>query len=93
MLPSLTPCFVRARPRPQASDLKIAFEENPYTLPNALTLSRMLACPVLAYAIVHDQSFLAGGLLVYAGVTDFVRPPSASPAFGATRALVVEQED
>jgi hypothetical protein len=57
----------------QAAELKQAFEENPYTWPNLLTLSRMLACPVLAYAIVHDQSALAGGLLVYAGVTDYVR--------------------
>ena len=37
----------------------------------------MLACPVLAYAIVHDQSALAGGLLVYAGVTDYVCPARA----------------
>lgn len=66
----------------QAAELKQAFQENPYTWPNLLTLSRMLACPVLAYAIVHDQSALAGGLLVYAGVTDYVRSIAPSSAMG-----------
>lgn len=72
----------------QSSDLKAAFQENPYTLPNALTLSRILACPVLAWTIIHDQSALAGGLLVYAGVTDWVRSFffSPFPLLGVVRA-------
>ncbi|KAH9951076.1 CDP-alcohol phosphatidyltransferase-domain-containing protein [Amylocystis lapponica] len=46
--------------------------ENIYTLPNLLTLSRIFACPVLGWAIVHDNFQLATGLLVYAGLTDWV---------------------
>lgn len=47
--------------------------ENIYTIPNLLTLSRIVACPVLGWAIVHDEFYLATGLLVYAGLTDLVR--------------------
>ncbi|KAH9852626.1 CDP-alcohol phosphatidyltransferase-domain-containing protein [Lenzites betulinus] len=47
-------------------------KENIYTLPNLLTLSRIAACPVLGWAIVHDEFYLATGLLVYAGLTDWV---------------------
>ncbi|KAI0820774.1 CDP-alcohol phosphatidyltransferase-domain-containing protein [Trametes gibbosa] len=46
--------------------------ENIYTLPNLLTLSRIAACPVLGWAIVNDDFYLATGLLVYAGLTDWV---------------------
>ncbi|KAI8969367.1 CDP-alcohol phosphatidyltransferase-domain-containing protein [Trametes punicea] len=46
--------------------------ENIYTLPNLLTLSRIVACPVLGWSIVHDDFYLATGLLVYAGLTDLV---------------------
>ncbi|KAI0766965.1 CDP-alcohol phosphatidyltransferase-domain-containing protein [Trametes elegans] len=46
--------------------------ENIYTLPNLLTLSRIVACPVLGWSIVHDEFYLATGLLVYAGLTDLV---------------------
>lgn len=43
------------------------------TIPNILTLSRILACPVLGHAILHDNFYVATGLLVYAGLTDLVR--------------------
>ncbi|KAI0366978.1 hypothetical protein BV20DRAFT_951083 [Pilatotrama ljubarskyi] len=46
--------------------------ENIYTFPNLLTLSRIAACPVLGWSIVHDDFYLATGLLVYAGLTDLV---------------------
>ncbi|GLB41648.1 putative CDP-alcohol phosphatidyltransferase class-I family protein [Lyophyllum shimeji] len=44
--------------------------EDIYTLPNALTLSRILACPVLGWSIVQGDFHLATALLVYAGLTD-----------------------
>lgn len=44
-----------------------------YTLPNLLTLSRIVSCPVLGYAILDGNFHLATGLLVYAGLTDLVR--------------------
>ncbi|KAH9927003.1 CDP-alcohol phosphatidyltransferase-domain-containing protein [Fomitopsis serialis] len=46
--------------------------ENIYTIPNILTVSRILACPVLGWAIVHDNFHFATALLVYAGLTDTV---------------------
>lgn len=48
--------------------------ENIWTLPNALTVSRLIACPFLGYFIVHNQMGYAVALLAYAGVTDLVSP-------------------
>ncbi len=54
--------------------------DNIYTVPNLLTVSRIIACPVLGLAIVNDNFYLATGLLVYAGLTDLVCSPfSACP--------------
>jgi len=47
--------------------------EKIWTIPNILTVSRILSCPVLGYAILHDNFYAATGLLVYAGLTDLVR--------------------
>jgi len=52
---------------------KPTFRENIYTLPNMLTVSRICACPVLSWSILHDNFHFATGLLVYAGLTDLVR--------------------
>lgn len=49
--------------------------ENIYTIPNLLTVSRILSCPVLGWSILHDDFFLATGLLVYAGLSDLVGTP------------------
>lgn len=46
--------------------------ENIYTLPNLLTVSRIIACPVLGWSIVRGKFDLATGLLLYAGITDWV---------------------
>lgn len=48
------------------------FRENIYTLPNVLTVSRILACPVLGWSILESNFYLATSLLVYAGLTDLV---------------------
>jgi cardiolipin synthase len=48
--------------------------ENVYTIPNLLTVSRILSCPVLGWSILHDDFYLATGLLVYAGLSDLVGP-------------------
>ena len=47
--------------------------EKIWTIPNVLTISRIISCPVLGYAILHDNFYAATGLLVYAALTDFVR--------------------
>lgn len=61
-------------PKPDGTKKKIqdTIRENIYTLPNFLTVSRILACPVLGWSIVHDDFTLAISLLVYAGLTDLV---------------------
>lgn len=47
--------------------------ESPYTIPNALTLSRLLACPLLGYHIVQGNIEWATGILLVSGFTDWVR--------------------
>ena len=51
---------------------KPTIRENIYTLPNLLTLSRMLSCPILGWSILDGNYYLSTGLLVYAGFTDWV---------------------
>lgn len=46
--------------------------ENIYTLPNILTVSRLLAAPLIGYLIVHEQHAWAAGLFVYAGLSDLI---------------------
>lgn len=58
----------RDEPETQNEPLNAAI----YTLPNLLTLSRIISCPVLGYAILQDNFYLATSLLVYAGFTDLV---------------------
>ncbi|OJT11387.1 hypothetical protein TRAPUB_12082 [Trametes pubescens] len=83
VLRNTSPSFRPPTLRPEKDDAqeKAAapiVRENIYTVPNLLTLSRIVACPVLGWAIVHDEFYLATGLLVYAGLTDLVR---VSPSF------------
>ena len=53
------------------STLKEA-RENIWTIPNLLTVSRIVSCPFLGYFIVQGNFVYATGLLVYAGVSDWV---------------------
>ncbi|KAH8879400.1 hypothetical protein GQ53DRAFT_756024 [Thozetella sp. PMI_491] len=46
--------------------------ENIYTLPNILTVSRLIAAPFIGYCILHDHHAWALGLFAYAGVTDLL---------------------
>lgn len=65
--PSTTPATSSSSSR--AKELR----ENIYTIPNALTVSRILACPVLGWSIVEGNFVMATSLLAYAGITDWVR--------------------
>lgn len=51
---------------------KPSIRENIYTIPNLLTVSRILACPILGWSILHDDFHLATGVLAYAGISDLV---------------------
>lgn len=57
---------------PQPPETKPTLRENIYTLPNVLTVSRIVACPVLGWSILQNDFTLATTLLVYAGLTDLV---------------------
>ncbi|KAK3990611.1 CDP-alcohol phosphatidyltransferase-domain-containing protein [Cladorrhinum sp. PSN332] len=46
--------------------------ENIYTLPNLLTVSRIILSPFVGYAILHDYHALALSLFAYAGITDLL---------------------
>ncbi|WVW82550.1 hypothetical protein I302_104561 [Kwoniella bestiolae CBS 10118] len=46
--------------------------ESPYTLPNALTLARIIACPFLGYTIVQGDFAWATGILFASGVSDWL---------------------
>ena len=57
--------FSTSAPKPEK-------HENIYTIPNLLTLSRLVATPIIAYLIFHDLPYLATSLLFYAGLTDLI---------------------
>lgn len=51
---------------------RITSHENIYTLPNILTVSRLIAAPVVGYLVVKEQHVWAVALFAYAGITDLV---------------------
>jgi cardiolipin synthase (CMP-forming) len=61
---------------------KLPIRENIYTLPNLLTVSRILSCPILGWSILNNDFYLATGLLVFAGASDLVRPFVCSSSWG-----------
>ncbi|GAA6019565.1 hypothetical protein JCM11491_001339 [Sporobolomyces phaffii] len=59
-------------PSPSPSPTPLTKRENIYTIPNALTLARILACPVIGYYVVKGELGIATSLLFVAGVSDLV---------------------
>ena len=57
---------------PESQKTKPGIKENIYTLPNLLTVSRIFSCPILGWSILGGNYHLSTGLLVYAGLTDWV---------------------
>ncbi|XP_013414580.1 probable cardiolipin synthase (CMP-forming) [Lingula anatina] len=47
-------------------------KENILTVPNALTVSRIVLSPFLGYLVLHESYTWALGLFVYAGTTDWI---------------------
>lgn len=60
---------------------KPTVRENIYTIPNLLTVSRIIACPVLGWSILEGDFVIATSLLTYAGLTDWVSICVSVPAF------------
>ncbi|EPS35716.1 hypothetical protein H072_10868 [Dactylellina haptotyla CBS 200.50] len=50
----------------------ISERENITNVPNVLTVTRLVAAPVIGYLILHDQHTWAVSLLAYASLTDLV---------------------
>jgi hypothetical protein len=50
-------------------------QERIFTLPNTLTVGRIVACPFLGYSILHGNFAVATGILVAGGFTDWVCAP------------------
>jgi hypothetical protein len=46
--------------------------ESPYTIPNALTVGRIIACPFLGYHIIQGNLEWATGILLVGGFSDGV---------------------
>ncbi|EFY91943.1 phosphatidyl synthase [Metarhizium acridum CQMa 102] len=46
--------------------------EDIYTVPNVLTITRLIAAPVVGYLVLHDSHAWAVGLFAYAGITDLL---------------------
>lgn len=63
---------VAVKPELPVTPLKTALSENIYTVPNFLTLTRIITTPAIGYFIVTEQPNLAISVFVYSCVTDFV---------------------
>lgn len=61
--------------------------ENPYTIPNAITLARIAATPVIGHFVLQGELGKATALLFVAGFSDLVSRPSA-PEVGLGRSCV-----
>ncbi|KAL3480691.1 phosphatidyl synthase [Aspergillus californicus] len=57
---------------PILSRIPLPTHENIYTVPNILTLSRLVAAPMVGYFLVHNYQATALALFAYAGITDLV---------------------
>ncbi|EXJ70246.1 CDP-diacylglycerol-glycerol-3-phosphate 3-phosphatidyltransferase [Cladophialophora psammophila CBS 110553] len=59
-------------PRLPRSLTQAQTHENIYTIPNALTLSRLLSAPMIGYFVLHHEPLTALALFAYAGFTDLI---------------------
>lgn len=59
-------------PDKRTVDASEELHESPYTIPNALTLGRILACPFLGYHIIHGNYEWATGILLLSGFSDWL---------------------
>ncbi|KAK4687667.1 cardiolipin synthase (CMP-forming), partial [Tremellales sp. Uapishka_1] len=60
------------KPAESTTPTTAELHESPFTIPNALTVARILACPVLGYTIVQGQYEWATGILLVGGLSDWL---------------------
>ncbi|KAG6282363.1 hypothetical protein E4U46_008298 [Claviceps purpurea] len=63
---------VETEPKAKSSTAETVIHEDIYTIPNFLTLTRLVAAPAVGYLILHDSHMWAVGLFTYAGITDLL---------------------
>lgn len=69
----ITPAASSPNPEPASpSKPPSARRENIYTLPNFLTSTRILLCPLLAHTIIHEHHLLSATTLLYCGLSDWL---------------------
>lgn len=69
-------CFVSNAPRvTEALSLLSSPQENIFTIPNLLSLSRIALSPLLGYLVLSEKYMLAFGLFALASVSDMVSLP------------------
>lgn len=64
------PTPTKDEPKKPLLDRLADAREDIYTLPNLLTLSRILLCPILAHSILTSRPLLASSILFYCAVSD-----------------------
>ena len=60
------------RLRPMGAEEDAAASDRVLTLPNAITVVRLLLLPVFVWLLFHDHRVAAGYLLAALGITDFL---------------------
>ncbi|GAA5904348.1 cardiolipin synthase [Sporobolomyces salmoneus] len=70
--PPPTPSSSSSEPPSSSPSPTLTKHENIYTIPNALTLARILSCPLIGWYIVKGELGIATSLLFVAGVSDLV---------------------
>uniref|UniRef100_F6UD94 Cardiolipin synthase (CMP-forming) n=1 Tax=Xenopus tropicalis TaxID=8364 RepID=F6UD94_XENTR len=69
---SATMCWHRLHRRGNVAGIQANPYENPWTIPNLLSMTRIGLSPVLGYLVVGEDFNLALGLFVFAGITDLL---------------------
>ncbi|KIW88664.1 CDP-diacylglycerol-glycerol-3-phosphate 3-phosphatidyltransferase [Cladophialophora bantiana CBS 173.52] len=70
--PPTTPTILPPRLPRSLTQAQAQAHENIYTIPNALTLSRLLSAPLIGYFVLHHEPLMALTLFAYAGFTDLI---------------------
>jgi hypothetical protein len=69
---SPTPTTLPPKKQDEQTTTPIRRHENIYTLPNILTLTRLISAPAICYLILHDAHTWALSLFLYAALTDLL---------------------
>ncbi|GAB0135380.1 hypothetical protein EsDP_00003720 [Epichloe bromicola] len=63
---------VKTNSQAKSATTEAIVHEDIYTIPNFLTLTRLVAAPIVGYLVLHDSHAWAVGLFAYAGITDLL---------------------